>query len=205
MLCIHFPPGARGDFLAGVLLDQIIERDNYAVRQPSNYKKIHFVEDYSFLSDSNNITIRIDPNNNALNLVEIAYNNITKNKITDPLDDIWDKIYLYIVDIINRDKLVINYKTNYDYWIDYSLLNNLQFVEDLYILINKTTPDKVLLQSAIENITKQPSLPDDYKKLSNLIEFEIKTNLLGSNTRTFTCKEFINTTNFNDFLKLSKY
>jgi len=206
MIIMHFPPGARGDFLGGMLLDCIVERDNFAIRHPptSSYKKIHHTEDFTFLDDKSSIKIRIDANFNSVNLINIAINHILKNKPEIELNDQLDQHYMYIKDIINRDQLVYTHKDRYDYWIDFSAINDYNFLYDFYKILNKTTPDEKLMSSAIKNINKQLSVPTNYKKLSNLLDFEIKMNLLNL-YRSFDYSEFINSSEPEQFLKLSNY
>jgi len=205
MIIVHFPPGARGDFLSGFLLDCISERDNFAVHAPEkDYVKIHHVSGFDFLNQTDAIKIRIDPNFNANNYVEIAVNHIIKNKARVVLDDPMDQHYMYIKDIISKDQLVHQHRNRYDYWLDFSAINNYNFLYDLYTTINNTTPDERLLLCAIENINKQVQLPSNYKKLAKLLDFEIKMNVLNL-YRSFDYSSFINSDDPDSFLKLSNY
>lgn len=204
MIFMHFPPGARGDFLGGFLLDCISERDSFAINQPTeNYTKIHHTDNFSFLR-SPGIKIRIDSNLNSTNLINIAVNHINKNIVEHPLDDPLDQHYMFIKDIINRDWAVYAHKDSYDYWIDFSKVNDYNLLWDLYVLINKTTPDERLLTLALNNIKKQTVLSDNYKKLANLLDFEIKFNLLDYH-RSFDYNSFITSNDPTSLLKLSNY
>jgi len=205
MIMMHFPPGARGDFLGGFLLDNISERDNFAVHSPKfNYTKIHFPNSFDFLNSNESIKIRIDANFNAVNYIQIAHNHIVKNGPEVRLDDSLDQHYMFIKDLIKRDKIVYNYKAKYDYWIDFSALNDFDFLWDLYLLVNKTTPDSRLLDQALKNITQQIPIENNTKKLSKLLDFEIKFNLLDQ-YRSFDYTEFINSIDYESLLKLSNY
>jgi hypothetical protein len=98
MILIHFPPGARGDFLAGLLLDCVEERDNFAVQTPkSAYLKIHHTgTNYQFLNKIGCIKIRIDSNYDATNLIRIARNHLSKNKKAISYLFIFDKLKLVL-------------------------------------------------------------------------------------------------------------
>lgn len=189
-----------------MLLDCITERNNFAVQQApgSVYKKIHHTDDFTFLDDKSSIKIRIDANFNSVNFINIAINHILKNTPNIELNDRLDQHYMYIKDIINRDRLVYNYKDRYDYWIDFSVINDYNFLYDFYKILNKTTPDERLMSVAIENINKQVIVPTNYKKLSNLLDFEIKMNVLDL-YRGFDYNDFISSDNPEQFLKLSNY
>lgn len=188
------------------MLDCITERNNFAVQQApgSVYKKIHHTDDFTFLDDKSSIKIRIDANFNSVNFINIAINHILKNTPNIELNDRLDQHYMYIKDIINRDRLVYNYKDRYDYWIDFSVINDYNFLYDFYKILNKTTPDERLMSVAIENINKQVIVPTNYKKLSNLLDFEIKMNVLDL-YRGFDYNDFISSDNPEQFLKLSNY
>jgi hypothetical protein len=93
-LLIHYQPGARGDFLANVLLGEFNSRKNIAMAQPK-YVKVHHVgvhlefksipnngifENYDVIKNFNGIKIRIDPEINPVNLMIIEANHFIKNK-----------------------------------------------------------------------------------------------------------------------------
>jgi hypothetical protein len=207
MITMHFPPGARGDFLGGFLLGSISERNNFAAVQAPwsrGYKKIHHTDNFDFLKDPNTIKIRIDANFNAANYLNIAHNHINKNGPEILLDDPIDQHYTFIKDIVNRDKDVYNHKQYYDYWIDFSILNNFDFLCDLYVLVNKTAPDEFLLESALSNINQQSVISNDCEKLIDLLDFELQFNLLNY-YRSFDHNKFIGATDPKSLLKLSNY
>lgn len=208
MIAIHYPPGARGDFLAGLLLDCVQERENFAVVQPppSKYTKIHHVTDFTWL-ERNHTKIRIDSNLNAVNLIRIAKQHLLKNAKTIPvyLDDELDHICRYVHDIIKLDRDCYLHKDRYDYWIDFSYLTDKNFLLDLYASINKTTPEPVLFDLAILNASRQQlELTNEHKKLAELLEFEIKLNLLNKH-RTFTARDFVNSTDPQSLLTIKNY
>ena len=79
------------------------------------------------------------------------------------------------------------------------------FRSDLYTQINYTTPDDKLFQNAINNVSKQKiELSTEYTKLAELLDFEIKLNLLDKH-RSFTVNDFVKSTDSTEFLKLKNY
>jgi hypothetical protein len=209
MILIHFPPGARGDFLAGLLLDCVEERDNFAVQTPkSAYLKIHHTgTNYQFLNKIGCIKIRIDSNYDATNLIRIARNHLSKNKkaIEVFLDDEIDYIYQYIKDILKLDAECVLHKDKYDYWIDFNYLTDQNFLYQLYEKINCTTPEPRLFSNAIENVQRQrDELTDKYKRLAEILEFEIKMNLLNQ-FRSFTVNDYTNSPDPKSLLTFRNY
>jgi hypothetical protein len=209
MIVMHYPPGARGDFLGGLLLDTIQETNNFAVASPppGKYTKIHHCEHWDWLDKSDTIKIRIDSNNNSENLIRIAMQHLLKNTRTQLvyLEDEIDHVYVYIKDILAKDRECVLHKHKYDYWIDFSYLSDLDFLYDLYVQINHTMPDDKLFKNAVDNVAKQKTeLSPDHKKLAELLDFEIKLNLLNK-YRSFTHTDFIASSNAGKFLKLKNY
>lgn len=209
MIIMHYPPGARGDFLGGLLLDTIQETKNFAVASPppGQYAKIHHCDNWVWLDNADAIKIRIDGNNNPENLIRIAQQHLLKNTRTQLvyLEDEMDHICVYIKDIISKDRECVSYKHKYDYWIDFNFLFDLNFLYDLYTQINHTTPDDKLFQNAINNVSKQKiELSTEYTKLAELLDFEIKLNLLDKH-RSFTVNDFVKSTDSTEFLKLKNY
>ena len=209
MIVMHYPPGARGDFLGGLLLDTIQETKNFAVATPppGKYTKIHHCEHWDWLNKPDTIKIRIDSNNNSENLIRIAMQHLLKNTRTQLvyLEDEFDHIYVYIKDILNRDKECFLHKHKYNYWIDFSYLSDVDFLYELYMQINHTTPDNKLFKNALDNVTKQKTeLSTKHKKLAELLDFEIKLGLLDK-CRSFTHTDFIESSDPAKFLKLKNY
>jgi hypothetical protein len=190
-LCIHFQPGARGDFLGSILLNDFVERSNSAVHQ-SMYTKIH--TDFDQIAntlDRNKYTfIRIDANLSVDNLMQIVFNGFLKNPVPQ-LNDFIDHFYTRTVDVFDRKKEIIN-PNNYDYWIDFSNLADINFLEDLYLHYNQFSIDVDLRQRIEQNLKKQISWrsQSELEKLSLLIDFEWKFNLFNY-CKTFSIQEYM--------------
>ncbi len=206
-LCIHFEPGARGDFLAGVLLDNIRERGNGAIHQ-GDYKKIHKdIEEFIVPANKDyGIFIRIDDNYSTDSMMQIVFNQFLKNPV-EMLDDTIDHFYVRIVTCFSVEKEVIN-PSNYDYWVDFENLQDLQFLQDLYRHYH--CDQKFLSPQSIEliknNLDKQVSWKNDQSliKLSTLIDFEKRFNLFQWN-KTFSIQEYMNSDRAQSLLKINNY
>jgi hypothetical protein len=208
-LCIHFEPGARGDFLAGILLDNIQERSNGAVTQ-SNYKKIHKDTQGFIVPENKNYNnfnfIRIDDNHSTNSMMQIVFNQFLKNPV-EVLDDNVDHFYVRFVTCFSIEKEVIN-SNSYDYWIDFDNLQNIQFLQDLYQHYH--CDQKCLIPQSIEliqnNLNKQVSWKTNQslRKLSVLIDFEKRFNLFQWN-KTFSIQEYMNSDSAQSLLKINNY
>jgi hypothetical protein len=204
-LCIHFVPGARGDFLGSVLLNNFLERQNGAVYQ-SNYTKIHkCFEQVTSEFDKNKYTfIRIDANLSIDNLMQIMLNGFLKNPAPQ-LEDYIDHFYTRAIDFFDRNTEIIN-PNNYDYWIDFSRLSDINFLEDLYLHYNQYPMDNDLKHCIEQNLKKQAlwQTQPDLKKLSLLIDFEWKFNLFNW-CKTFSIQEYMLSNDPKSLLMLTNY
>ena len=204
-LCIHFVPGARGDFLGSVLLNSLLERSNGAVHQPM-YKKIHIqFEQVADTLDKNKYTfIRIDVNLSIDSLMQVVLNGFLKNP-EPQLEDFIDHFYTRAIDFFDRNKEIIN-PNNYNYWIDFSSLADINFLEDLYLHYNQHPMDVALRNCIEQNLKKQVSWRSqpDLEKLSLLIEFEWKFNLFNW-CKTFSIQEYMLSDDPNSLLLLKNY
>ena len=52
-------------------------------------------------------------------------------------------------------------KRQYDYWIDYRQLSNIDFLKDLYAEVNHKEINSELLEKIIRNIDNQPKVKQD--------------------------------------------
>lgn len=201
-LCIHFDPGARGDFLASILLDSFIARDNSALKSP-NYRKIHddFHIEKPYLKKC--ICIRIDDNKSVDNLMQIVFNHFLKNRkkaVNECLDDFYEQIKG-----CHRRQLK-SHPGDYDYWIDFSYLNNVEFLKALYLNIYNREILFPLIDSIEQNIQKQlhwKSNPE-LEKLSWLIDFELRCNLFDW-YKTFSINDYITHLDPKSLLNFSNY
>jgi hypothetical protein len=206
-LCIHFEPGARGDFLAGILLDNIQERSNGAVKQ-SNYKKIH-KDTQGFIVPENkkyNNFIRIDDNHSTDSMMQIVFNQFLKNPV-EMLDDTVDHFYVRFVTCFSTEKEVID-SNSYDYWIDFENLQDIQFLQDLYqhYHSNQKCLNPQYIELIQNNLDKQVSWKTNQSliKLSTLIDFEKRFNLFQWN-KTFSIQEYMNSDSTEFLLKINNY
>lgn len=213
-ILIHFAPGARGDFLAGFLLNSFSIRKNAAIigpNFPANYKKIHHVglhNETHTIQDIKNwdgIIIRIDPGQDAYNLVNIEVNHLKKN--TDIVNDefYYEKIYSAIKNFILIEKSKIEKNQDiYNHWIPFSSLFDIDYLIDLYIRINKTAPTSELIANVKDNIDQQLDIKQNKKlmQLVKLLEFEISNNLLQK-SKNFVILDNID--QLDNFLDLNNY
>lgn len=208
-LLIHFQPGARGDFLASVLLDSFYERNRFALRQPSLYRKIHHIEllgehTWNDIEQFNGIKVRIDANSNPVSLVEIAVNNLIKNAPEHKILDYFS-IYMIIVNFLNNEmNNVVERKNLYTHWIDFQSLKDINFLKELYFTFNHKEIQPDLLEKIINNINNQLDISKDIKlmNLAKLLEFELKNNCTN-NIKYFNFQE--NLEDIDKYLDLKYY
>ena len=219
-LLIHFQPGARGDFLANVLLGKFNSRKNIAMAQPK-YVKVHHVgfhlefksipingifENYDVIKNFNGIKIRIDPGFNPVNLMTIEANHLIKNKDIEEfnLDD-YDTMYRAASFFLNNeyDSLQKN-KKYYNYWIDFDNLSNIEFLKNLYLEINGYEMQEDLLSKYKENISLQKNylLDNKFRNLIKVLDFEIKNSCLNK-IKYYNLLDNLN--NIEPFLNLDHY
>jgi hypothetical protein len=208
-LAIHFTEGGRGDFLASVLLDSWQTRERgTALKQPNTnlYYKMHYYERTPY-PDYECIKIRIDDNDNINNMMQITYNQFQKS-VADRsrMEDYLDHFYL-----TTRYYKTLNYQERvayheYDYWIDFSSLGNLEFVKGLYFQIrNRDIPEKAL-DLIKENMSRQETWHNHQElvKLSQLIEFENQHHLMYW-VKNFHLHEFMSSDSPEQYLNIRNY
>jgi hypothetical protein len=192
---IHYAPGARGDFLASILLDSWNLREFGAVRTP-NYYKMHYsvspwVTEQMFQSSCK---IRIDDNNDINNIMQITFNHFLKNQpaVQGVMDDPLDHFYCTTKYMIQQTRLDLPILSEYDYWIDFSYLSDIQFISDFYYLVNRKPIDPDLIKSIEKNINEQVPWTSDPKlcSIALLIDFENRLGLLGRD-KNFTLSDLI--------------
>jgi hypothetical protein len=208
-LAIHFTEGGRGDFLASVLLDSWQEREQgKALRQPRTnlYYKMHYYEREPY-PEYECIKIRIDDNNNIDNMMQITHNQFQKS-VADRsrMDDYLDHFYLttrYYKTLNHREQVAYH---NYDYWIDFSCLSDIEFIKGLYARIrNKDLPD-IYLDKILDNMSRQEPWTDhsDLIKLSKLIDFENKNQLMYW-VKNFHLHDYMSSSDSSKYLNISNY
>lgn len=208
-LLIHFQPGARGDFLASVLLDSFVEKETAALYGPV-YFKIHHIgihDSPNSLDDIifyNGIKIRIDPCNNPASLIEIEANHFIKNHNRKKLtNDDYDVIYTAAARFLLEEQPTIQ-KELYQFWIDFQDLKDVEFLKDLYIKVNNQSMENSLLEKIVNNLSKQPDITKDPKlvNLVKLLGFEIENGCVGK-TKYFNYLD--NLENIDKYLDVSNY
>jgi hypothetical protein len=201
-LCIHFLPGARGDFLASVLVDDFKKRANGALHQP-DYLKIHHNFNQTSI-DNNYIVIRIDDNKSIDSIMQITVNGFLKNPVA-MLNDTIDHYYTRIKDTHYTYKETVD-STRYNYWIDFASLSDIKFLQDIYYHFHCRPMRDGLIHLIEENIKQQISWKTiaGLEKLSWLIDFEIKFNLLHWN-KTFSIQEYMATDDSRSWLTIKNY
>jgi hypothetical protein len=205
-LCIHYQPGARGDFLASVLTGIFEERQNGALQSPRFYHKVH----YDFENDATHktkkyICIRIDENYSTENVMQIVFNQFLKDP-QELVNGYIDNFYTRVQDCFYKRREVLD-RDDYDYWIDFSCVDNINFLKHFYSQLRCHSMPVELEQNAIANIQKQlywKTTQPELEKLSWLIEFEYKLNLLNWN-KTFSIQEYMAHNDPKSILVLSNY
>lgn len=200
--CIHFDPGARGDFLGSILTNSFVERRDNALSSP-NYLKIH--HKFKECTIPKNFTvIRIDDNKITDSIMQITLNSFEKNP-TDMLKDKIDHFYTRIKNVYYELKELID-PTIYDYWIDFRSLSDINFLKDFYYHFNGHEIDKNLLEKINNNINKQTNwkLSPELVSLSQLVDFELKFNLI-SWCKTFSIQEYMSAARPNELLTIKNY
>lgn len=200
-LCIHFVPGARGDFLASVLAGgNITTRDDFGAVMPPEYLKIHYNFDRRSVPDDY-FVIGIDHSVIIDNVMQVALNSILKNK-----KEVYDWLDHFYIRAIN-DLMIPRMKPDdYDCYIDFSSLANIDFLKWLYFDINgqPITDSSMLLIE--QNIKKQPCwrTNPDLVKLSKLIEFEMNNQVMEWH-KSFNLFEFMACVDYRNLLVLENY
>ena len=181
-LLIHFQPGARGDFLASILLDSWNETLFGKLSQPK-YKKIHHINHHGYtytwdqLKNFPGIKIHIDAGKNAYNLLLIQLNNFRKNtrKTTFDLVD-YDLMYraaCYFVS--NEYNEILDHKHFFDYWIKFEELYDVNFLKELYY---RVTAKILSTELIVKNLQQQPIMDNQLRQLVLLLQFEIDNDLI---------------------------
>jgi hypothetical protein len=210
-LLIHYQPGARGDFLAAVLLDFFVERPNNAL-QSSFYKKIHHIElhnetnNWADIEKFNGVKIRIDANNNPESLIEIEVNHYIKNNVASVTNvNYYDITYKSVVYFLNNELPDINQRKNlYTCWIDFQNLKDINFLKKLYYELNNKEIQPILLEKITNNIKNQIDITQDIKlmNLVKLLDFEMKNNCWNK-IKYFNMLD--NLDNIDNYLDLNQY
>lgn len=200
--CIHFDPGARGDFLGSILTNSFVERQYSAVSFPGYLKIHHRFKEHTI--PENFTVIRIDDNRITDSVMQITLNSFEKNP-SELLEDRIDHFYTRIKNVYHELKELIDPEV-YDYWIDFRALSDIEFLKDFYYQFNGQAIDETLVEKINNNINKQPNWKSDLElvRLSQLVDFELKFNLM-SWSKTFSIQEYMLATQPQALLTIKNY
>jgi hypothetical protein len=192
---IHYPPGARGDFLASILFDSFKPKDHGAVTRPvgHKYKNLHVIEDYSFLNLPNIVSIRIATgvvtngkwNGNSIDpSLQIVWNWMSKmpghfdrnpHYMTMELPErYYHCARFFLMEDIKSDV----YK--YDYRVEYNNLNNIEYLNNLRISIMGTDIREDTQELMVDNLNIQKHWSECYDgkligQVQRLIDSELES------------------------------
>jgi hypothetical protein len=191
MLIIHYDSGARGDFLASILLSILpkITQNQRVDIISSQYRKIHHNTDCSILNQPG-IKIKIVHENKLDNLMQISHFHYTKNaeflktKQENNLGE-YNNIYLFIKYISEQECIALNNKSKYNYLVEFQNLTDINYLKKLYRSINNSEMPTDIENFAIDNILNQSRWVDradnyQFENLAKIIDFELKNNILST-------------------------
>ena len=214
-ILILFIGGARGDFLATVLLDGGISTragDFFAVGPPSSgYIKCHNTHEVNFVDPKADINIQIIPPLDAESLIQITYMDFMKNS-SEPCygETLMEKYYFKIRYIMDDHKRANQYADFFDYRVDYKNLFDVEFLDDLHKKV-WGIPLTISKDIIAENISKQKSwrnseFSKDLSILEKLIAYDLENNLLSEEiSKNFPFHDFMNSGGDDKFLNLGNY
>lgn len=149
MLTICYPPGARGDFLASILLDTIGDcYKNYVIGVGADYQKVHWCKDLIGKPCVSDISIRVRLNN-INDFLTVAH--LWQQKILDdplPTENILLEIIQNEFDARNLDHL-------FDYVVDFASLFDVDAIQKLYQDIHNKELDAETIKKIQHNISLQ--------------------------------------------------
>jgi len=157
-LFILYPPGARGDFLAAILKDQLHwQYKNYVINPPENYQKTHWNRDITVSQIpqfTHKIRIRLSSIEEYLTVTYLWQQKIT--------NDAWSVI---VEQLIQNENHIINQKSidkEFDYIVDFKNLYSTDYIKDLYQKINHRELSGDAVKEIQYNIDLHPwvTLPD---------------------------------------------
>ena len=194
---IHYPPGARGDFLASALFDSFKPKEYGAVTRPVGYKykNVHITNDYSFLDTPDTISIRIATgvvsdgvwNGNSIDpALQIVYN--WMSKMPGHFDrnpyymtmELPERYYHCAHFFLIEDKVADTHK--YDHRVEFNNLNDLTYLTNLRMSIMGDTFKDDTLELMTDNINNQQHWSQGadaemLTKVQQLIDSELKNGI----------------------------
>lgn len=151
MLLIFYPPGARGDFLASILLDTISQVYNhYMIPTPINYKKVHWAKDLVGVDGweeiDTSIRIRLNDIEDYLTVAHLWQEKISFGRI--PTENI-------LVELVKNESTAKHMDHMFDHIVDFKSLFDVNSVRDTYKKIMNADLDDTRLQQIEHNISLQ--------------------------------------------------
>jgi hypothetical protein len=184
-LTLHYCPGARGDFLASVIFDSVVENKFGSVKRPYGfpYKNVHVTEDYSFLDNSESTFIRIPTGlvSNGIwtgisskSALQVAHNWMSKHPMQfsrnphymtmDTHEQYYHCVHFFCFD----DTVADQYKEKYSYRIEFDKINNLYFLNDFRTKLMGSPVSEQTMEAMKTNINNQQ--PWDKSENAEIIE-----------------------------------
>lgn len=184
MLLILFNPGECGDFLAGLLNENLVVLSNGKCLE-TKYVKCHVLNDMiqGQYQHGSFTTILIDHKQNLDSILQITFNHYIKNqqiKLPYISGKDLDSIYGTCIDYMFEDYQERKESLKFDYIIDFKDLFNINYLKRLFVEINQRTMPYWLL----EKIRQYYQLQLDYKdfpglcNIKKVLEFELENKLL---------------------------
>lgn len=151
MILICYPPGARGDFLAAILVDDFEDHyTKYALKDftVNQYEKIHWCNEILGMSmGAYNARIRI-----ALNDLDdfLTVEHLARSKLPTKTPSDWLMKELLDNEFIGRES-----NNMFTHVIDFKLLFDVDYIINLYKDINKRNLDPNIIDKIKYNIALQ--------------------------------------------------
>jgi hypothetical protein len=185
-LAILYSSGARGDFLAAVLLDKLKKFTTYnqlTIQLPVDYKKIHTLPDSRFHSQY------------TMSLEEIGQYTSIRIKLED-LGDLLNVAYLWTIKLpeqlnpglvnildylLEQELLFRQYDMVFDYVVEFKDLFDIDAIKQLYRNINQQDLPDEYANNICHNIKLQPRVDQlnyaEYFPRADLIDPWLTANL----------------------------
>jgi hypothetical protein len=148
-LFIFYPPGARGDFLAAILKDDLHKQyKNFSINPPEDYQKVHWIEDMK--------SVRVDlfKTKIKIRMLDIEeYLTVTRLWQQKIYDQPWTNILAKLLQN-EKDSSAIDH--SFDHIVDFKNLYSAAYIKDLYQKINHRELGNDSVREIQYNIDLQP-------------------------------------------------
>ena len=174
MLLICYTAGARGDFLASVLLNRRF-KNKLIIDTPRGYRKIHWINDGRHRTDFNldpadlpgYTSIRICANTD-LDIIKLIHRRYSKPQLyTEP------NLERELSSCLEQEERNRAYNSQFNYLVPIEMFDNIQKIESFYRQINGYDMDPGLRDLAIANIELNDCRGKHWKNLSNQFKHEL--------------------------------